>query len=164
MKTVPRALAWRGAAVLLALAALLSVADGWRRLREARPRLARRGAELAALRSLQAELDRHRAARAAYERHAAERAPALEPLLAARFARRPDQRPETREEAAPGWSWRRQELVFADVPFADLMAFVAAAEELRPPWRLTRCSLRAASPQGGSGQAAITLETLERNP
>jgi hypothetical protein len=162
-KLTARQVLWSVALAVLAIG-LLAAARALHDLAASRAGFASTLAEFKRLGTVEADLAGYLAARAAYEALPSPRAQdpgeALRRVLP---GTRVDGSKEERAEAAPGWVRRRREYVFGAVPFGKVMEFVAAAEAQRPPWRLVRCTLRATTPQGGTGQAAIVLEALEKS-
>ena len=69
--------------------------------------------------------------------------------------------PEAAEDFAPGWRRVRREVSFRDLPFSQVMNFVEAGLNQRPPWRLVKVTVHG-SARAGCGQAALTLEAVER--
>jgi len=153
---------WIAAFLILAIG-LASTAGALRNLRGSRSRFAQTLRELQALQDIENGLSLYLGARAAFDALPQPKpSDPREILVRVLPGVRVDEAKEERLEAAPGWTLRRKEVVFGTASFPKVMEFVEAAESQRPPWRMIRCSLRATSPDGGIGQAAIVLEALEK--
>ena len=63
-----------------------------------------------------------------------------------------------------GWTVRRIQLSFSDVQLGRLGEFLSTAESRRPPWRMISCRIRATNASGGTGQATLILESLDKTP
>lgn len=61
-----------------------------------------------------------------------------------------------------GWTLHRTEVVFNDIPFAAAGAFMRAAEECRPPWRVAECQFSASPRTEPAGSVTLVLEALEK--
>jgi hypothetical protein len=158
------ALRWVWAAAWAALLAGAAWTGGvWHRRPALRERLAHRQAELRELAAVQAEVAPLEAARALFEALPAAARPAPLAALADRTlpGHKPDGVRSLPAEAAAGWEARQEELSFRGAPLERLMAFAREAEAQRPPWRLRRCVVRAAS-GGGPAQAVLRFESLAR--
>lgn len=64
----------------------------------------------------------------------------------------------------PGWTVRRIQVSFVDVQLVKLGEFLSVAESRRPPWRMVSCRIRATSAAGGTGQATLILESMDKTP
>jgi hypothetical protein len=151
---------------LVALAALIagltSTVWAFGRVAGARRALKAKVEVVAKLGAARSDLARYEAAKADYEKRAGPPLPSLTDLLAKTPGLPPpEQRGEPPREIAPGWIVRRQEVAFANAPLDRLIAWVAAAEALDPPWRLVKIELRG-GPQPGHARAVLSLEGLER--
>ena len=154
-------LVWIFAAVALAAGILLS-AGAVGEMRAGRVKLGGKLAELEELRRMEREIVRHRAAHRAFGGLAAKRPVAMADLLKRHMegVTVEDSR-STRQNTAPGWTIRRQELAFGEVSMDKVMELVQDAESGRPPWRLTRCIVRAAPGAGGRGKVDLVFEALD---
>ena len=63
-----------------------------------------------------------------------------------------------------GWNVKRTEVVFKEVSLNSVADFLRSAETQRPPWRLAECVIAASSKADGCGAAALTMETVVRQP
>ena len=63
-----------------------------------------------------------------------------------------------------GWNAKRTEVVFKEVSLNSIAEFLRSAETQRPPWRLAECVITASSKADCSGTAALTMETVGRQP
>jgi hypothetical protein len=61
-----------------------------------------------------------------------------------------------------GYAVNRIEVSLKDVALANLLPFIRTAESLRPPLRLTACTIHASPAEPGSGDVVLTLERIER--
>lgn len=64
----------------------------------------------------------------------------------------------------PGWNVKRTEVVFKEVSLNSVADFLRSAETQRPPWRLAECIITGSSKADGYGAAALTMETVVRQP
>lgn len=62
-----------------------------------------------------------------------------------------------------GYVASRIEVSLKDVRLANLFSFVRTAESLRPPLRLTGCTIHASSTEAGTGDMVLKLERIERH-
>lgn len=163
MSAAPRN-AW---AVPALAAALLAGALGWtagtvRSARALAGRLETRSADLAEIRGLERSLQRSDA-RIAELRRAGSAALVSPAELFARMS--PDLPPPTADERAapgggPGWRARRVDLAFQDIPLPAFGAWLAACENLLPPWRAVRVRIEPGS-GANRGRVALSLEGIE---
>lgn len=63
-----------------------------------------------------------------------------------------------------GWNAKRTEVVFKEVSLSSVADFLRSAETQRPPWRLAECVITGSSKADGCGTAALTMETVARQP
>lgn len=63
-----------------------------------------------------------------------------------------------------GWNVKRTEVVFKEVSLNSVADFLRSAETQRPPWRLAECVITGSSKADGCGTAALTMETVVRQP
>ncbi|MDO9542494.1 MAG: hypothetical protein Q7J98_09245 [Kiritimatiellia bacterium] len=63
-----------------------------------------------------------------------------------------------------GWNVKRMEVLFKEVSLNSIADFLQSAETQRPPWRLAECVITASSKADGYGTAALTMETVGRQP
>lgn len=63
-----------------------------------------------------------------------------------------------------GWTARQLEVTFGEIELTNLAAFVSHAESLRPPWRVTACTVQVAPRTQGMARAVLTLEALDKAP
>lgn len=63
-----------------------------------------------------------------------------------------------------GWNAKRKEVVFKEVSLNSVADFLRSAETQRPPWRLAECIITGSSKADGYGTAALTMETVARQP
>jgi len=63
-----------------------------------------------------------------------------------------------------GWNAKRTEVVFKEVNLNSVADFLRSAETQRPPWRLAECAIAASGKADGWGTAALTMETVARQP
>jgi hypothetical protein len=132
-------------------------------MRAASGRLARKVEELGRLLVLQDELQRDEAARKRYEAIETGQPASLGGPLK-EVVSEPEKLDirDTVREAVPGWVVRQKEITFGDVPLGKAMEFVRTVEAQRPPWRLTKCVIRASSHTEGVAQTVLVLDALER--
>jgi hypothetical protein len=162
----------RGTPALLLGAALvvfaLGLTVGLRALGEGRVRLDRIRARLAQFDALQARdraLAGYLAAKSQFDALPEAKARDLQPLMQESLPgyQAEDVR-DASAEVSPGWVLRRREIAFREAPIAKAEEFVRRAEALRPPWRLSKCVLRASSRAAGFGHVVLVMEALERSP
>ena len=60
-----------------------------------------------------------------------------------------------------GYAVNRIEVSLKDVALANLLPFIRTAESLRPPLRLTACTIHASTAEAGSGDVVLKLERIE---
>jgi hypothetical protein len=127
--------------------------------------LDRKLGETQRLRSLEFEAARFRAARLAFDQLPRKQAANLAPLLKEFFPDVDVQQRDERKEIGEGWVLRHKELTLSGVPLKKTMdgamAFVRKAEAQRPPWRLTKCEVKASSSSEGAGDIALGLDAVE---
>ncbi len=70
--------------------------------------------------------------------------------------------PRKEEELGDGWTVLSEDVTFNDADFSTVSAFLAAAEDVRPPWRAASCAFTA-SAQPGRGRVALVMESLRRS-
>ncbi len=75
-----------------------------------------------------------------------------------------DSRAETRREVSSQWAIRDLRMALTDVSVGRLMAFVHAAESLRPPWQMSGCEVNATPGAPGRGTVELTFSSLEHVP
>lgn len=125
-------------------------------LERGRVKLRRKLAELEELRGMERRIVRYRGAYKAFGGLSVKRPAAMGDLLKRHMAgHAAEDSRSTRQNLVPGWTVRRQEMGLGEVSMDKVMALVHDAESGRPPWRLTRCIVRATS--GGAGKARVDL-------
>jgi hypothetical protein len=67
----------------------------------------------------------------------------------------------TSEPLEGGWTFRRMEVSFADVPVDSFAAFLSACASARPPWRAAQVRIQALDPGSTRARVALTLEGVE---
>ncbi len=67
----------------------------------------------------------------------------------------------TSEPLEGGWTFRRMEVSFADVPVDSFAAFLSACASARPPWRAAQVRIQALDPGSTRARVAMTLEGVE---
>ena len=63
--------------------------------------------------------------------------------------------------AADGWQVREASIEFREVPYAQAAAFLAAAAEQAPAWRLREIDVKP-SAEAGKGSMGVVIEALEK--
>lgn len=162
MKSDPTiSLIWIGAAAALAAGVVMAVM-GVGEFGAERARLRGKLTEIEELRGMEMEIVRHRAARRAFEGLAAKRPAAMGDLVGKHMegVAVEDSR-SSRQDVVDGWTVRRQEMAFAEVSMDKVVALVRDAESGRPPWRLTRCMVRASAGEPGRGKVDLVFEALD---
>ena len=153
---------WAFVAALLLAGVGLSVQTAGK-IRDTRVRVERKLHDLEKLRAIESRVRRGEAARQAVESMPRRSVEPLLPLVQASFGVVKDEDcRETRRDLVPGWIVRQTEISFNEVPFADVMELIHKAEAFQPPWRLAKCTLRAAPGLPGAGQAVLQLEAVQR--
>lgn len=75
--------------------------------------------------------------------------------------------PETAERGvralSDGWRLRRVEMRLPEIEAAALEEMISAASDLRPPWVLRECDIKALPDQAGRVRVVLQMETLERD-
>ncbi|TAN39214.1 MAG: hypothetical protein EPN23_00385 [Verrucomicrobia bacterium] len=153
---------WLGAAALavtlgvaLALHALSTLSDDLRRIE-------RKAGDLATLQKIAADWRANQQAVQPFEALASKQPMPLAELFAQHV---PGVTPSIRQrEARPalaGWQARRTE-VKGEAPLADLVQFLRAAADARPPWQLVEFDLTAAERAPGVARVTLVLEALEK--
>ena len=61
-----------------------------------------------------------------------------------------------------GYSVNMTEVSLKGVTLANVLPFVRTAESLRPPLRLTACTIHASPAEAGTGDVVLKLERIER--
>ena len=154
-------LMWICAAVSLIAGIGLSV-DAIGELRSDRARLRTKLAQLDELRRMERQIARYRAAYREFEALQDKRPVPMAGLLKKHVdGRSPEDSRSTRQSSARGWTLRRQEVAFGEVSLDKVMELVHEAESGRPPWRLTRCIVRASSGVAGKGKVDLVFESLD---
>ena len=150
------------AALLIAAAALMTFLGAGRTLAMADDFKKKRSQRLELL-ALQARLARGQSALAAFNT-LADAAPADPARLAAEAldGATPRQREMGFTSLADGWTARRIELEWAEIPLDKAWTFLVRAESNRPPWRLAEYRFTAEPGRPGSGRLAVVLEALEK--
>ena len=125
-------------------------------IRSTGERILRKSDELKQLRALEADI------RPLVEAHAFVASQATGDPMAPSLGSdlRADDTRDTQEDVAPGWTLRRRSLSFSKVPLGSVMAAAAAAETATPPWRVTRCEIRATDRKGENAQVELQLDIL----
>jgi len=154
-------LMWICGGVLLAIGAVLcmSTLDS---LRADGATLRARLSELEELRGMERHASRYRGAYRKFDGLSARRPVAMATLLKKHMGGQPveDSR-STRQSLVRGWTVRRQEMALGEVSMDKVMALVHDAESGRPPWRLTRCIVRASPGGGGKAKVDLVFEALD---
>ena len=150
------------AAIACALGVFMTV-DSVLRAPQSADVLKRRGQDLERLRALQSERSRDLAAVDMFNRLPTQVALPLADLAAAVMPdNRPSLRPRESRPAAEGWSVRSTEASFDNVKLADLVRFLARAEESRPPWRLIEFHATASEKSPANARVTVLMEALEK--
>ena len=164
-RRAPSWILWACAIVSL-VAGVGLTAGAWREVRAARHGLRRSLRDLEELEVLRGRLEPYRGAEAAFESLPVKRPVAVREFLADRTEGwNPDDLRESEEEMTPGWTAHRIELAFGVVPIARIMDLVHCVETpvvengvvARPPWRLTKCVIRASPDAVGNGWVVLVL-------
>jgi hypothetical protein len=151
------------AAALVLAAGILVCLRTASRLAAAAPVLRGRRQALRTLHDLHDLRAPYLAARRAYAELQPPQPPAFEDLLRVCLPElKPDDVRQGIEQGPDGWQRRRKDVTFRHAEVGPVLAFAARAEQTRPPWILTRCSIRSAPHAPGTGQVALTFETVER--
>ncbi|NCC49748.1 MAG: hypothetical protein EOM20_00900 [Spartobacteria bacterium] len=66
------------------------------------------------------------------------------------------------EPMIDGWTLHRVDITFDTIPLKAMSRFIMAAEQERPPWRISECSIIASDKQAGHGRVSLLLEGLEQ--
>jgi len=157
-----RSLVW-GAAAASAVAGVWLALHAAGAVDRAGRELARKRSELDELRAVAGELARSAAAKAVFEGEPGRRPAAVAALLDEVLPGvKPEDSRERRREIAGGWLVREHEFAFGEVPLGKVMDFAAKAEAQRPPWKVTKCVIRASPHAPGTGRVALVLEALEK--
>lgn len=155
---------WAVAIACVAAGAALTVRT-FARAGELRGLLRAKAKAVQELRDIASDLNRYSSARAAFEQIERRTLIPLEGMLEVTMKpSRPEGTRQTRSEIAPGWTLRREEISFGEVPLLSVMQFLRGVELQRPPWRLAKCIVRASSHTPGQGRVVVLLEGLERTP
>jgi len=133
-------------------------------LNETSGRMRNKVRSLGKMRRMESELASYQAAFDAYEALPDKRPTPLSTTLENTLP--PDITREIREAerlgVAGGWTMRRYEISMNRAPISEVVAFVAAAEAGRPPWRLSKCDVRVDPQSPGSGRVVLKMEALEK--
>ncbi len=152
---------WNGVAGVVLAAGVVLVAYTLSALPNELRKLERKTADLTALKQLAAADRTSRRALAPFEALANKTPPALAGLAAQTLAGiTPAIRQRESQAAANGWQARRAE-VKCDASPATLGAFLAAAEAVRPPWRLVEFDFVSGVTAPDTVRATLLLEALE---
>ena len=162
---------WSAAAAALAAGVVMSVQTA-RRLDRADARLQRKQAQLAELRKMEQEANRHAAVRRALDALPVGQPASLKHVLAEAFG--DGEMPESRDfirGSVPGWRIREKELIFDEASFARIMAFIERVERgepagragRRPGWRLAAFTATASGRSAETGRITLRLRALERS-
>jgi hypothetical protein len=98
--------------------------------------------------------------------HAWETAATIEPAPLAGLAASvlTNATPEIRERESrgliEGWTLRQLEVVLNEINLNQLPAFLHAAEQARPPWRMAECTITSSRQTDGVGRVVLIVETL----
>jgi hypothetical protein len=151
------------AGIVAATVGLATAIGTWGNLRTGQTRLRRLAGDLRAMNAVGRRLDASLAALDAFERLPQESPAPLPELLAGVLpGHKPEERPQKRAEAIPGWAVNQREIRLTDVALDRALEFARRAEAQRPPWRVVRVAVRASSRQGGTGDAEFQFEALEK--
>ena len=149
-----RRLLWIISIAVLATGMVLAV-PSWRQAEVTRRRFIKKRRELQALRAVQRDLNKYLAAQAEFAKLPSTKpAPLIILLKELLPAQRAEDMRVVRNEGPTGWFVREAQVTFSDIPVEAAMAFACGAEALRPPWRLTRCAVRAAT-ESPTGRAHV---------
>ena len=88
----------------------------------------------------------------------------LQQVIRKRF---PDEKPEiraTREEdnIVDGWTLHQVEVAFNETAIDKVLGFLHEPESLNPPWRLSKCDIRASARKEKHGNIVLLFEALEK--
>lgn len=153
-----------GAAIVIIFAGLLMTFQTIHRIREVSEKLTVRMSQIEAVENMRSEIAEFNAVLKLYEDTPDCR---LKPVSAAIREAFPGFRTDTikdfKREAIPGWVFHEKEISFGDVDIAEVIGVLHKLELQRPPWRLAKCLIKAASKQAGKGRVIVTLEGIERD-
>ncbi|MBU0678565.1 MAG: hypothetical protein KJ626_10655 [Verrucomicrobia bacterium] len=154
--------AWIIAAAALLCAGGLTLRS-WGIGREMKGRIARKAADLDTLRGLKAGSANERAAVATYEALSSKTVVPLRDVLSeAGVSDKAEIRERDARPVSSGWTLRRMDVIFDELPLKGLGAFLSVAEKQRPPWQLVECHITASEKAGRDARVTLLMETLEK--
>ena len=154
--------------VWLAACAVLCLGTGWtlyhvRSTPAQVAKIERKIRDLEALRVMQQQVGSHDQAVSAFDALSSKHAPSLASLLQqAAPGLVADVRERESGNVVSGWTLRRADVMFNDVPLDGVGRFLQSAEKQRPPWRLSECHVTASETMDGAGRVTLVLEALEK--
>jgi hypothetical protein len=127
--------------------------------------LERKRAEVLRVLALEQRLNRMRQAKESYAGMAGRQAEPTAGILREVFAGlRVDEPRETRRDLGDGWVARHEEISLGDVPLAKAMEYMRRVEKLKPPWIVTKCSIRTTGETPGVANVVLDIEAVEKRP